>query len=664
MKIQLTKPTNKIDYSELYAAKKFAVDTETTGLNGYGDPAQLGFYPARAFAVSITCYHDDLSLAARFYFRFSVNPYTRRVEYEKNLEHHIVLKKVLENPNTLKIFHNANFDLQMFAFMEIIVQGKILDTMILAHVENNSHKKYGLKEICVKLFPGIFPMDDQEDLIKSVNKARLKGKKLGYRIACKDYFGKETNKADYWLGDPILCEIYALRDTDRTMGLYLCFEDQYENDPVYRRLVDKEHELQIVTREIGERGMCVSVAKVEELYNYYQKVIDAETKIKAKLGYGDLNTSSPKQMQAVFYGTDKSKGQLGLPIIYKGRKGKKEETATLDGDALETFKDEVPLARCLIELNAAEQQLDSFIMPFRKKAFWENGIRVLHTNVRNIGPSTGRLSGSDPNLMNISKSTSMKRKSEVDYRCREPFEPRPGYLMYAFDFSQIEIWTVAFTTMEKIMIDILMSGGKIHDASALKFYGGRPDFDKEDYPDRYDYYRNNAKTANFSIIYGIGARKLSSYLKVPYQEARDIIDAFFELYPDIHEFIHKTMEQINDVGYASDVFGRKYYFDPEFAYKCLNFVGGQGPAAQVFKQAMINVRNLFKGKWRGCYILQPVHDELIMEIPEGFHSKQLIRDIISNMQGDSHEYFNMPVKFKVEPSLCLPNWAIKEKLEV
>lgn len=659
MQLLLKTQKKKDDYSALLNAKIFAVDTETTGLNGHGTPAELGFYPARPFAFSFTTYESE-----RFYFRFSVNPYTRRVEYEKNLHEYYIIKRVLENPDSIKIFHNANFDIIMCMFIGIHVKGKIFDTMILCHVSNNSYKKYGLKDLCVNLFPGMFPIDDQEDLIKSVNKARLSGKKAGYRIACKNYFGQEPNKADYWLGDPELCKIYALRDTDRTIALYMCYEDDYANDEVYRTLVDMEHELQIVTREIGLHGMAIDPDSVEELTAYYQDVITRETQIKAKLGYADLNPDSLKQMQAVFYGTDKSKGQLGLPVVYKSRKGKGTETPTLDGDVLESFKDEVPLARCLIELNAAQQQLDSFITPFRQKAFWENGIRVLHTNVRNIGPATGRLSGSDPNLMNISKSTSMKRKSEVDYRCREPFIARPGKLLYAFDFSQIEIWTVAFSTMETVMIDILMSGGKIHDASTLKFYGDRPDFDKELFPDRYDYYRNNAKTANFSIIYGIGARKLSGYLKIPYDEARGIIEAFFELYPNIREFISKNIDEINEHGYTTDVFGRKYFFEPEFAYKSLNFNAGQGPAAQVFKRAMINVFNLFRTRWIGCDILQPVHDELIMEVPEQYHSKKLIREIIAAMQGDSHKYFKMPVPFKVEPSLCRPNWAVKEKLEV
>ena len=652
------------DYSVLLASEVTACDTETTGLNGWGSIIANGFYPARPFAFSFTTYDiQNACIGENFYFRFNVDPYTRRVKVEDHPVEYAILKAFYENPNTTKVFHNANFDIGMLGFIGIEVKGRIVDTMILAHINNNSHKKYGLKELCVELFPGQFPVDDQTDLIKSVNQARLKGKKLGYCIATHEHFGQEPNKADYWLGEVSLCEVYALRDTDRTIALYMAFEDQYRDDEVYRSLVDMEHELQSNTRAITARGMKIDMFKVKELTTYYQEVIDQQLKIKAKLGFASLNPDSSKQMQAAFYG--KGPGQLGLKEVYKSRKGKDAETVTLDGDVLEMFKNQgVPLATCLIELNAANNQLNDFIIPFQKKSTWEEGYKVLRSNLRNVGPATGRLAGSDPNLMNISKSTSFKKKSEVDYRCREPFSARPGYVLYAFDYSQIEVYTVAFTTKEEFMIKMLLEGLKIHDASALKFFGHKEDFDKTLYPDSYDMYRNKAKMANFSIFYGVGAKKLATYLGIDYYEARAIIEGFYELYPGIQEFLYHAQNDIYEKGYCTDVFGRKYYLDERFAYKCLNYCAGQGPAAGVMKRAVNNVSRLFRDKWHDCYILQLVHDEIIMEVNERAHSKALIKDILSAMQGDFHTYFGMPHPFKVEPSLCYPNWAKKEKLEV
>jgi len=655
---------------KLYKSKAVAADTETTGLHVYGSIVRLGYHPARPFAFSFTSYDGENA-----YIRFEVNPYTREVLYRRNMPGYLALKHFFEStPNIVKVFHNANFDVTMLLKIGIKVVGPVFDTLVMSHVHNPNRFAFGLKPLCKELFN--WSEEDQKDLLKTVETARRAARKVSYAISAdsksktRQWFNPLGDpEADYWLGDAEKCETYALGDTDRTMALYTGYEDFYEEVPEdgsqydsYRPILEMENELLSVTREMQLTGIKLDFEKVLELEQYYQGIIDSSEKAKADLGYGNLNPGSPIQMKATFYG--KGKGQFGLRPEYKRRKRKdgiREETLTTDGTTLAKWaKNGNELAKVLVNLSGAEHQLGSFIAPFKRLGVWEGEDFVLHPNFRTCGTVTGRLSCSEPNLMNISSATSIKRKGTVDYRIRECFVPRKDHVLYFFDYSQIEIWILAFNSKDPVMVENLLGGRDMHSYLATSLFGTEADFgDKK----AFDNYRKKAKTVNFTMPYGGGPSAIAEQLLIDYSEAKQLYDGYWRTYRGVFDYNRKLMTQIQMQGWIKDNFGRVYVIDPRFAYKALNY-DTQGPAAGVIKRAMNNVANVFRTKYPGCRTLLTVHDELGMEIPLKHHSKRLGRDITKAMQGNLHTYFGMPSPFIIEPSVTETSWAQKVKLEL
>lgn len=636
----------------LFNSAVVACDTETTGLSPYGSIIYTGFHPARPFAFSFTNREGENE-----YVRFEVNPHTREVLYRKNPKAFHALKRFFATPHITKVFHNAMFDLMLLRFAGIEVKGPIMDTKILAHAANSSRPTFRLKPLCASLWPEYFGVEDQQDLIASVHTARRAARKLEYAISEKSSKGAQwfnpqgDPEADYWLGDSELCATYAVTDTDRTMALYIAHEDKYNDDPDYREIVDMEHTLIPIALDMAITGHRLDHGKVLELEKYYAGIIAKRIEEKKQLGYGDLNPASPLQMKNLFF------GKLKCPPEYKRRKrkdGVREETLTTDNAFLAKQAAKHPIAKCLLEINAAQHQLDSFIVPFK-----ENAIQgILHPNFNTCGPVTGRLSCSNPNLMNITSKDSNKNKSEVDYRVRECFVPRDGHLLYYFDYSQIEIWILAFSSGDPLMVSALLEGVNMHTLTANNIYGNFPDFKAN-----FDKYRKSAKIVNFAIPYGGGPAAIAVQAGCTYDEARLLFNGYWNTYKGVKQFNDTLIEEIARYGFTRDQFGRCYFLEPNQAYKALNY-RIQGPASTVMKRAMIEVAKLFATKWKGCRILLSIHDELVMEIPMRFHCKELVEDIIRAMQNDSHTYIGMPKPFIVEPSFTTTNWLEKKALHL
>ena len=629
----------------LFKSKCVACDTETTGLESFGKD--------RPFAFSFTSREN-----INFYARFEVNPFTREVFYDKTRESRIefdLLKRFFEDDTITKIFHNANFDIIMLKQIGIFVRGKIFDTMIMAHVHDPSRLTHGLKPLALDMLG--FPQDDLTDLKESVRSARRSGKKLGYLL-------HEDVEADYHLGDPELCKKYATGDTDRTMMLFLYYSTVYFGNSVsprdtgYASIVDMEMELLEIVRRMMDLGHQVHLDTIAELKYYYESGISENEEIKFELGYGDLNEKSPKQMHKVFY------DDLKMPPVYRVRKNKekgtREKTASVDSEALAKWANEGnDLAKCLVELGACRHQLSSFILPFEKNSYPDDsGNLILHPSYKTLGAITGRMSCISPNLMNISDSKSGKRKSITDYRARECFVPRENHFIYYADYSQIEVWVAAFLSQDKIWMQQLLDGVDIHTVNATNFWGNRPDF-----KENFSKYRKKAKTVTFGSLYGAGKAAIAQQAEVSEEEAYRIHQIFWNTYSGLREYSYKLQNEIRNKGVITNVFGRQYRVNPDFAYKGLNYMV-QGSSCEVLKRATIACDKLFQTKWQGCNILMLIHDEKVSEIPTRLHGKSLMRDIVGAMQGNFHDFFGMPNKFKIGMSFSNTNWSDKREIEL
>lgn len=613
-------------------------DTETTGLD-----AHRLIMPCRPFAFSFTTFEGVDS-----YYRFNVNPHTRKVEYMKDPESFAKLVKIYGDPTTTKVFHNANFDLLMLEMAGIKVAGPIFDTLTMLHVFKNNLIKYGLKPVCKTLFD--IDDEDEQALADSVKVARRKAKKNKWAIT-KD--GKDPWKGDYHLADLELCKIYAVRDTQRTNALFHPMWEEYNNNPVYKELVDVEMRLAQVLYKMNMRGSLVDPQRIVELNKYYHDIIEEQKEIKADLGFKDLNPGSAPQMRDVFY------NQLGMEKHYKVRKKKgsteKLKTLTLDSETLSKFEDKHPLAKCLIVLSTAQNQIDDFLVPLKRMAY----NNILHPNFR-VGPITGRLSCSEPNLMNITSPESPKKRTdEVDYLLRSIFIPRKNMGLYFPDYSQIEVWLAAFLSQDPVLMDALLSGKDMHTITCKALFGMRPDYEKE-----FKKYRKLAKIVNFAIQYGGGAGAVSIQAQCSYQEAQDMIAKYWGLYSGLKRWCDSRSREARETGSITNVFGRIYHFDQEFCYKAPN-TDIQGTAAEIIKRAMINVDDLFEDPLfkDKTFLNLTIHDELGIEYGNGINEKLLYRAVIRQMQAEFHKLCKLPFPFKVGPAIAPKNWFDKIELD-
>ena len=614
-----------------------ACDTETTGLDMFN-----GCQP---FAFSFT---DENGVDG--YYRFPVNPQTREVMYDvtgASIEQYNEIKKIYTDPKVVKIFHNSSFDIKMLNSIGIEVKGWVEDTLVLAHVFDNSRLTYGLKPLCKSLFS--FEDDDQKDLQQSAIKGRRKGKKWGYKLG-------EVVEADYWLADSELCKRYAIQDTQRTMLLWKHLRSEVNKLPLEdtQKMIDvynMEMELLRVVMSMETTGIRIDVDRARELEKYYETAVFKGKVLKKRMGFEDLNTRSYKQMKEVFY------NQLHMPPVYVGKGDKRH--VTCNSKALKKWASQgSELAKSIIDVNTSEHELSSFVRPIQELSVMDSdGQYIIHPNYRTVGTTTGRLSCAKPNLQNIPNSGT-KSGDSIENRPRELFVPRNGCVLYFPDYSQIEVWLSAYCSKDEVMMDALANGLDMHEKFAQRFFG-----EKDDYGEKKSMYRKKTKNGTFCTIYGGGVGALTEALSCTADDARDFLNMFRTTYKGLSQYGKELEYVAKHIGYIEDNFGRRYRVpNQEFAYKSLNAMI-QGSAAGVMKRAIISVDKLLK-HWPGAKLLLTIHDELCIEMPLKYHSKQVMKQIVEAMQSNFHELFDMPRAFAVSMAWTSTRWSDKIDIEL
>ena len=170
----------------------------------------------------------------------------------------------------------------------------------------------------------------------------------------------------------------------------------------------------------------------------------------------------------------------------------------------------------------------------------------IHTSFNQTVTATGRLSSSNPNLQNI------PIRNEDGKEIRKAFIPDDGCEFFSADYSQIELRIMAHLSGDANMIEAFKEGDDIHAATAAKVY--KISIDKVTREQR-----SKAKTANFGIIYGISVFGLAERMNVDRKEAKELIDGYFETYPQIKEYMDKSIDLARRQGYIETIFGRKRY---------------------------------------------------------------------------------------------------------
>ena len=612
--------------------KYIAFDTETTGLNPWGTFQQYGYYPARPFAFSFCDTQGETA-----FVRWEVDPKTRQVIPDKKTLP--FLKEILSNDRIEKVGHNVGFDARMCRLSGIHVRGKLHDTLVLTHViTGGSELTYGLKALGKKYLE--IQDDDEKDLRKATMKARNAGKRQGFKIATDQTHGNEPLKADYWLAPKELLERYAVEDAVRCMLLFQLGKEDVETNPNLWNVYQREIELAKVLRAMENKGVRVFPDEVNRLEKFYADYMKKQVAIGDKNGGKGLNYNSGPQKIKVFIDV---KGYTALKETKTGK-------PSIDGEFLAYLAAKDPLAKAILEHNTAKHGINSFLKPYKRFMVEETaGVWVIHPNYR-IGPVTGRMAASDPNLMQVAAEDSGRKRADIDLYPRRCFGPRSGFIWYLPDWSQIEVWIFAFQSQDPYMMKALLSGHDFHGAVAEKIWGALPD-----YKTNKKEYRKRAKQVLFCKQYGGGKKKVALLLDCSLEEASKFVEDFDRELPGLYEYTQKMSRLGERDGKIFNCFGRMYLIDADFSYRAANY-NVQGSAADVMKNAMININKMLRLRWPEARLLLTLHDEFVIEVPLKFHSKKIMKEIIVEMQRDS-AVVGLPVPLPVSMKYAKERWS-------
>jgi DNA polymerase-1 len=329
-------------------------------------------------------------------------------------------------------------------------------------------------------------------------------------------------------------------------------------------------------------------------------LLELEQKIYDKAGT-KFNINSPKQLGEVLF------DKMGLPA---GKKTKTGQYSTAESVLKKLAKDyEMP--DLILEYRALSKLKSTYVDALPKLINEETG--RIHTDFNQHIAATGRLSSSNPNLQNIPIRT--KRGREI----RKAFIADDGFKLLSADYSQVELRVIASMSGDENMIQAFKNDEDIHSRTAKEI------FNLDSLDDVTSDQRRKAKEVNFGIPYGVSAYGLANRLGISNSEGKDMIDQYFERFPGILEYINETKAFAQEHGYVKTLMGRRRYISDinasnwnrrSFAERTAINMPIQGTAADIIKQAMIDIQEYLVKQDLQTRMLLQVHDELIFEVPE------------------------------------------------
>jgi|TARA_Y100000294_G_scaffold163335_1_gene169076 DNA polymerase-1 len=485
-----------------------------------------------------------------------------------------LLKPLLEDASVLKIGQNIKYDMKVLARHDIEVS-PVDDTMLLSYVLDGGLHGHGMDELA-RTFLDL-------DTIKY-----------------SDVTGTGKARVTFDLVPLDKALDYAAEDADITGRLHRVLKSRLVEESMVTVYETLERPLVPILRDMERLGIRVDGKELKRLSEDFGKRLgDLEAEIHRMVDH-EFNIGSPKQLGEVLF------DELGLP---GGKKGKTGAYGT-GAEVLEALIDhghDLP-ARVLDwrQLAKLKSTYSDALMEQINPATGR-----VHTSYSQAGVSTGRLASSDPNLQNIPIRTEEGRK------IRRAFVADKGMMLLSADYSQIELRLLAHVAGIDALKEAFHDGQDIHAMTAAQVFG--VPMDAMD-----PMVRRKAKAINFGIIYGISAFGLARQLGIGNSEAGEYIDAYFEKYPGIRDYMDRTKEQAREKGFVETLFGRKCHIrsinekNPNvrgLAERAAINAPIQGGAADIIKRAMIRIPDALAEAGLKARMLLQVHDELIFEVP-------------------------------------------------
>ena len=502
-----------------------------------------------------------------------------------------IFKTLYESTKILKIGQNIKYDMEVLMNYGVRLAAPMFDTM-LAHYVLQPEQKHNMDILAETLLN--YQTIHIDELIGPKGKS-------------------QKNMRDISPAD--ICD-YAAEDADITLRLYNVLKPRLKEADVEDLFYNIEMPLVPVLAEMEMNGVLLDTNALAETSKVFtDRMTQIEKNIYELAGH-QFNIASPKQVGEVLFGE--------MKIVDKPKKTKTGQYVTSE-EVLQQLRSKAPIVDHILEHRGLKKLLGTYVDALPKLINPHTG--HIHTSFNQAVTATGRLSSSDPNLQNIPV------RGEDGKEIRKCFIPEPGCLFFSADYSQIELRVMAHLSGDKNMIEAFREGYDIHAATAARIY-------KEDINDVTRDQRTKAKRANFGIIYGITVFGLAERLEISRDEAKQLIDGYFETFPQVHDYMEKAKQLAREHGYAETFFHRRRYLPDITSHNATvrNFAERnainapiQGSAADIIKIAMIRIYERFRREGIKSKMILQVHDELNFSVlPE--EKEQVEKIVLEEMQ--------------------------------
>ena len=515
------------------------------------------------------------------------------------------LKPLLEDSSVKKIGQNIKFDF-IVLFNQGIELNSMEDTMLMSYALDagkNRHNMDTLSEIHLDHKP----------------------------IAFKDLVGSGKKEINFSDVDIDKAKDYAAEDADITFRLYKKFKKNLKTEKMTNIYEVFEKPMIKILAFMEIEGIKIDSKFLKVLSSKFQKKIQKIQSDVFKISKKEFNIASPKQLGEIIY------NDLKIANLKKTKKGSFATSASVLEDLAfkgHKFPQLVLDWRQLSKLkNTYSETLPEHINPKTKR---------VHTSFLLAATSTGRLASSDPNLQNI------PIKSEDGKDIRKAFIAEKDHSLISADYNQIEMRILADLADVKELKKAFKNNEDIHSLTASQIFN--VDIKKVNQDQR-----RKAKAINFGIIYGISQYGLAKQINVSNFEAEEFLNSYFAKFPEIKDYMDKTIKFCRKSGYVNNIFGRRSHFISinDKNYNIRNFQERaainapiQGSASEIMRLAMMRLsKRLSEKKFQKTRMLLQIHDELIFETPKD-EAKRISKIIIEEMTGvansDQHS-FSIPL---------------------
>ncbi|MGD8728798.1 MAG: DNA polymerase I, partial [Gemmatimonadota bacterium] len=495
------------------------------------------------------------------------------------------LKVLLEDPDVEKLGHDLKRTALALSRAGVTLGGLHFDAMVGSYVLDPGRRGHSLPELSMELFAHK-PVKYTD--VVGTGKSAVAFSEVPIERA-RDYLAESAD-----------------------LALQLC--ERFDGELDEAGLADLMRDLEMPLIPVLIRMELAGIAIDEEFFREMRSKLKGELDLIQdeifKIAGGDFNLNSTPQLRQVLF------EKLELPVIKKTKTGPSTDAAVLE--ELAAMGHDVP--RLMMEYRELEKLRSTYVDALPQLVNPRTG--RIHTSFNQTVAATGRLSSSDPNLQNIPIRTELGRQ------IRKGFVADEGSVFLAVDYSQIELRVLAHFSGDPAFVTAFTEGIDVHKQTASVIFDVPVDEVSANM-------RAQAKTVNFATLYGQGPFSLARQLGITREEAKEFIETYFERFQGVRDFLDAQVEMAKEKGYVETLMGRRRYVPElksrnwnvrQFGERVAQNTPIQGTAADLMKKAMIDVQAAVDGSDSGAVMLLQVHDELLLEVPEG--QVDAVRDVV------------------------------------